>query len=116
MRTKAERLDEFFRRLAAAPAAASHDEAFRLLCDTLNRVEDELCDEPYDPSAWTTQDRMYPPQEDAARPVADHPAVTRYRSRGHNSFVAVNGAVEIRDMSNRALFEKPGADGKGVWE
>jgi hypothetical protein len=39
--TKPERLDEFFRRLAAAPAAASYEEGYRMLCETLNRVEDE---------------------------------------------------------------------------
>lgn len=114
--TKAERLDEFFRRLAAAPTAADSDEAYRLLCDTLNAVEDELSGEPYDPAAWRTQGRMYPPQADSARRVPDFPAVTRYRSKGHNSFVGTGGAIEIRDTAGRVLFTKAGADGKGVWE
>jgi len=114
--TKAERLDEFFRRLAAAPAVADREEAYRLLCETLNEVEDELSGEPFDPAAWMTQDRMYPPRGDNARPVAGSPGVTRFRSRGHNSFVADNGAIEIQDTNKVVLFAKPGADGKGVWE
>ncbi len=114
--TKSERLDEFFRRLAAAVPAASLASAWRLLGDTLNAVEDELSGEPYDPEAWMTQQRMYPPKEDNSRPVDDFPGVIRFRSRGHNSFIGANGAIEIQDTSKQVLFSKAGADGKGVWE
>lgn len=58
--TKQERLAEFLRRLMAAPAASSFDEAYRQLCDILNAVEDELTSIPFDPANWQTDGRMYP--------------------------------------------------------
>ena len=114
--TKSERLDELFRRLAAAAPAASLAAAWRLMGETLNAVEDELSGEPFDPEAWMSQQRMYPPKEDNSRPVAGFPGVVRFRSRGHNSFIGSNGAIEIQDTGKRVLFSKAGADGKGVWE
>lgn len=56
-----------------------------------NAVEDELSGEPFDPEAWMSQQRMYPPQEDNSRPVAGFPGVVR----GHNSFIGSNGAIEM---------------------
>ena len=114
MPTKAERLDEFFRRLASERAASSFEEAYGLLCETLNALEEELSGvEDYNPDSWRTQDRMYPPQRDNARPVRDYPGVTRFRSVGHNTFIGSNGAIEIQ-QANTVVFQKPGADGKDV--
>ena len=114
--SKSERLDEFFRRLAAADPVASLASAWRLLGNTLDAVEDEMSGEPNDPEAWMTQQRMYPPREDNSRPVAGFPGVIRFRSRGHNTFIGANGAIEICDTGKRVLFSKDGADGKGVWQ
>jgi hypothetical protein len=56
---------------------------------------------------------MYPFDDDSA---ADDLDVTAYRSRGHETFIAKNGAFEIRDArSGEVVIEKPGSDGKGVW-
>jgi len=113
---KAVRLAEFFQRLGGAPPAASATAALELVGSLLNAVEDELTDIPPDPERWMTDGRMYPPQLDSRRDVPDHPSVTRYRSRRHNTFIATNGAIEIRDIADQVLFRKSGADGKHVWK
>lgn len=114
--TKAQRLDEFFRRLQSAASARTHDEARELMESTLNNVEDQYSGVRFNPDAWRTDGRMYPVQDDNAADVPGTPNVTSYRSRRHETFVAANGAFEIRDTrTNRVLLAKAGADGKGVW-
>jgi hypothetical protein len=99
-----------------ASAAASSEEALDLIASTLTAVEDELTEIPADFTRWMTDGRMYPPQPDSRREVPDYPQVTRYRSRAHNTFIASNGAIEIRDLADQVLFRKAGADGKHVWK
>ena len=114
--SKSARLAELFRRLAAAPPAISAIEAKLLLDNTLNAVEDELTGVPFDPSAWATDNRMYPPQEDSRRVVPGRDDVARYRSRSHNTYIGANGAIEITSVDTReVLFKKAGADGNHVW-
>jgi hypothetical protein len=102
--------------MAIAPPATSAEEALDLIASTLTAVEDELTEIPADPTRWMTDGRMYPPQPDSRREVPDHLQVTRYRSRAHNTFVATNGSIEIRDLADHVLFRKAGADGKHVWK
>jgi hypothetical protein len=110
------RFDEFIRRLRALPPASSHDEARRQIEEMLNQVEDEFSGVPFDPAHHRTDGRMYPPQDDNASDVEGHVDVTSYRSRGHETFVAKNGAFEIRDIrKGQVVIHKPGSDGKGVW-
>jgi hypothetical protein len=78
-------------------------------------VEDELTGVPFDPAAWKTHDRMYPPQEDNRFAVPGRPDVARYRSRSHNTYIAENGAIEIWSVSGELLFRKAGADGDYIW-
>jgi hypothetical protein len=111
-----QRLREFLRRLRAAPAAGSFDEARQLVERTLNAVEDEMSGVPYDMDKWKTDGRMYPPQDDSERVVTGRPFVRRYRSRRHNTFIATNGALEIRTVDDEILLTKPGADGRFVWD
>jgi hypothetical protein len=112
--SKQERFEEFLRRLGQSPTASSHDEALTLLSETLNAVEDEMSDIPHQPDRWQTDGRMYPPQEDNARGLEERSDVTRYRSKGHNTYIRDNGAIEIQDINGATLFEKPGLDGRGV--
>ena len=113
--TKQERFGVFLERLEIAHAASSAEDALRLIGETLNAVENEMTDIPYDPAKFETDGRLYPPEADAAHPVADHPSVTRYRSRKHNTFISANGAIEIQDLDEQVWLAKPGADGNGVW-
>ncbi len=112
--SKDERFEEFLRRLGLAPAAESIAQALILLSTLLAEVEDELSDIPNSPQNWQTDGRMYPPQMDSARDVPGRSDLVRFRSRGHNTFVRENGAIEIRDLQNSMLFCKFGADGRGV--
>ena len=113
---RAERLKEFYRRLDALPPFRSAEEAMRKLAETLTAVEDELTSIPNDPENWRNDGRMYPPQEDSKSDTS-RPDVVRYRSRGHSTYVRSNGAIEIQTVGGRKLeFEKPGADGKKVWD
>lgn len=61
-----------------------------------------------------TDGRLYPPLDDMARPHG--PNVTRYRNRGHNTYVGNNGSIEIKTLPGTIIFEKPGADGRKVSE
>ena len=111
------RLTLFYERLKAAPAAGTRDQAYALLSDTLNAVEDEYSDMPNNPQNWQTDGRLYPPQTDRVFAVDNFPAVLRYNSFKHDTYIASNGAIEIRVISTGAVdFTKAGSNGKGVWE
>lgn len=112
--TKETRFVIFLERLAAKPSARTAQEALALLSGVLNEVEDELTEIPFDPGASATDGRMYPPQEDHARDVPERHDLVRYRSRGHNTYIRNNGAIEIQDLKKRVVFQKPGYDGAGV--
>lgn len=111
------RLQLFYERLQAAPAASTHDDSYVLLCDVLNAVEDEHSGVPSNPDNFKTDGRLYPPQPDRSHAVDGFPDVVRYRSSGHNTYIAKNGAIEVKVVAtNEVDFAKPGANGKGVWE
>ena len=110
------RLEEFFRRLSAAPDAGSFNEAFAQLIAILEAVEDELTRIPNAPDNWRDDGRIYPPQVDNMHPVPDHPRVRRFRSLGHNTYIGANGAVEIVAVGGKVELTKAGLDGRYVWE
>ena len=118
--SKAERLAEFFQRLGAANPVASFDEAYRLLCSTLDQVEDELSGQPNEPERWMTLGRMFPPQSDRTSSVEDC-EVKRFDNVGHVTYIAGNGAIEIRSKRRKegiiqVHFMKPGLDGRSIAE
>jgi len=111
--TKEERVAIFLDRLGKAAAATTAATGFRLVCETLNAVEDEHSGVPYNPAAWLDDGRLYPPQDDHARALSD--GVTVYRHRGHKTFIGANGAIVIWDIARRGVvFSKRGKDGKAV--
>lgn len=112
--SREERVAEFLKRLTEAEDADSDSMAFQLISDVLNAVEDEMTEIPYRPDQWQNENRMYPPEEDNARDVEGRPDLVRYRSRGHNTFIRSNGAIEIRNLAGKVLISKHGQDGKGV--
>ena len=73
MLPKVDRLRIILDRLASAPRAATHAEAFDQLADVIDAVEDELTHIPRDPNAWQSDGRIYPPQLDARRDVDGRP-------------------------------------------
>lgn len=88
--------------------------ALALIERTLNGVEDEFTEIPFNPGYEASDGRMYPPQKDSARDVAGNPQVTRYRSRKHNTYISSNGAIRIEDLKRQCLIDKPGASGKKI--
>jgi hypothetical protein len=113
---KRERLNEFFRRLLDALAVGTADEALQQVVTIMTGVEDERMGVPNIPENWREDGRMYPPQMDNMRPVPGHPRVQRFRTAGHNVFIGENGSLQIVAQDGTVELEKPGADGRGVWE
>ena len=119
MLDRKERIAEFLRRLDAAAAVGSHDEAFQLLSDTLNAVEDEFSGVTADPANYLNDGRLYPPQADNRRPVPGRPDLVRYRSKGHNTWIGSNGSIRIEDIPKGGTdpiccLDKAGIDGGKV--
>ncbi|WP_430245073.1 hypothetical protein [Neorhizobium sp. DAR64861/K0K2] len=112
MKDRQERLTIFLARLEACAPAATQEEAYSMLCSTLDQVENEFSGVPaYNGGAYE-DGRMYPPQADSARDVVGRSDLTRLRSRSHNTYIAINGAIRIEDISKNVLLEKSGANGK----
>jgi hypothetical protein len=112
--SKAKRFTEFLNRLRAAPATVSSQEAFELIARTLNAVEDEFSSIPFDPSRWLDDGRMYPAQADSARFDPARPDLVRYRSRMHNTWISVDGAIRIDEVNGPCLLNKPGQNGHSI--
>jgi hypothetical protein len=115
------RLEEFFRRLLAAPPVSNHEEAMQAMATILTAVEDEFSGIAYDPAETGTDGRLYPPKEQFRRPDSEWPGVRCYRQVAHKTFVAENGAIEIRALLRQGdavvetvLLEKSGRDGRKV--
>ena len=111
MPSKQERFAIFLERLASAPVASTMEEAFELIAQTLNAVENEFSGVPFAPNENLNDGRMYPPQADAARAVDGRQDLIRYRSRGHNTWISETGAIRIATApGNQIVFEKPGTN------
>lgn len=83
------------------------------MSETLNGVEDEFTDIPFNPETWMHDGRMYPPQEDNAR-CDVLPDVIRYRSRGHNVRIHASGAICIETPRGICLLSKPSSNGHRI--
>lgn len=104
--------------MKAAPPVATHDEAKALVDGTLNGVEDEFSGVPFDEERAGTDGRMYPPSEKFLDTKWSNRNVRCYRQTAHATFIAENGAIEIRPRRGHELgpirFEKQGRDGRKV--
>lgn len=107
---------EILQRLCDAPPAISGEQALTLIGSLLNAVEDQTTGIPFKPDQWASDGRMYPPMPDNAHDVPDRSDVTRYRSVGHNIWIAANGAILIKSLLDEVMIDKPGADGRKVGE
>lgn len=98
-----------------ASQASDFGSARRLIETTLNAVENEMTDRPFDPTAWESDGRMYPAQDDQVRSVPGRPDLRRLASIGHDTYIRDNGAIEIRERRTRkVLIRKSGTDGREV--
>lgn len=111
--TKTERLAEFFSRLTAAPSCSTFDEAYALICLTMDAVEDEMTSILNNPATWMTDGRMYPPQMDSLR-KSSRDDVKRFVSKGHSILIGENGAIAIQLQFGKVIFVKAGADGQEI--
>lgn len=118
--SKPDRLAEFLRRLSTAEPVRSWAEAYKLIQTTLDNVEDQLTDIPFNPDRWRSDGRMYAPLPDSIRTVPGSPGVRRYRSVAHHTFLGASGSIEIRSgsawESATVIFQKRGQDGLEVWD
>jgi hypothetical protein len=115
MLSRAERLEEFYRRLGAAPVASSFEEAYNQICDVMNEMEDELTTIPYDPTTFGRDQRLYPPQMDSEFADPNLIRARAFGNRKHTTIVGDNGAIQIVVTATRSeKFSKPGADGAGI--
>ena len=102
MKTKRERLQLIQARLAQAPCASTHDEAFAMLTNIVNEVEDEHSGVLYDPNAWMTDGRIYPPQLDSKK-SCDVAFARRYRTKGHHVFIGDHGAIVFQNVITQQI-------------
>ena len=116
--SKGKRLAEIFRRIGVAPACSTLDEAYQLLCGTMNEVEDELKPYPNEPDRWMELPRLFPPQTDRMSSV-EGCDVKRFDSLRHVTYIAGNGAMEVRSLrliegALKVHCTKAGSDVKSV--
>jgi len=114
-----ERLAEVFRRLERAAPADSFEEAYLLLCATVDQVEDELTGLPNEPADWKrTPRRLYPPKKDRMSSI-EGADIKRFDSLRHSTYIAANGAIEIQSCSKGQImvhYSKRGSDGRSIGE
>ncbi len=103
-----QRLDVFFRRLAAAPPASNADEAFRLICLLIEEVEDEFCPVPRrTPPPEDFTGRMYAPQADRVERLAN--GAMRVMTRRHRIYCGADGRINVfHRMSRIPVLNKDG--------
>lgn len=111
---RSDRFAQFLAALNNAPASVNFLTARELLDKTMNQVEDAHSGASFNPAAWITDGRMYPPLDDSER-QSDIPDARLFNSRGHRVYFGKNGAIRIENRTgpNRGqiVLDKPGLDG-----
>jgi len=111
-----DRLAEIFRRMGEATPCSSFETAYALLCTTMDEVEDELTNFPNEPDRYMEIKRLFPPQTDRMSSLEDCD-VKRFDNTRHVTYIASNGAIEVRSrrVQNgevKTHFRKAGSDGR----
>src|ERR1051325_3606880 len=106
-----ERLRVFYDRLRRTPPARNAEEAFRLICQTPEEVEEELCAVPKQiPPPKSFNGRMYLPQPDNVTVAEDKSLWVK--TRHHRIMIKSNGPFVIfREMPHNTFlteFQKEG--------
>ena len=103
-----ERLDEVYRRLRMSSQVGSGEAALRQLCETLEKVEDELSGiskKSPPPPPGAADGRMYCPLDDHVLKRADGSIVAL--TRGHRIEIAADGRMKIvNKVTGLVEFEK----------
>lgn len=111
---RVERIALFIAALEEAQPEANWTSARELLDVTLRQIEDAHSGAPFDPDKWTSDGRMYPPQDDLERP-SDILGARLFYSRGHRLYFGENGAIRIENRTGpdrgKIVLNKPGRDG-----
>jgi hypothetical protein len=105
------RLAEFFRRLAATPAASNAREALALVSTVLDQVEEQFSGMPRrapPPGPGSFDGRMHPPLNEHVASAPDGGLVAL--TRGHRILCSANGAIRIQRRAGPVVFLKPGKD------
>jgi hypothetical protein len=131
--SKADRVKSFFTELGKLPPAASGLEAYAQIANLLNSLEDKYGIPWRLPRLFDENNRdprLYPPQPHYFHKVEDFPGLMAMVHSKSVCFISPMGAIEFqkRDRpfnpaaidystsTETAIFKKPDAYGKGVWD
>ncbi|MBK8253666.1 MAG: hypothetical protein IPK82_13490 [Polyangiaceae bacterium] len=120
IKTKPERVQLLFQELTNAAPQSNEPDVLRLIEEKLDIIEDAYSGVPKDPKHFETKKldgRLYAPHP-VFKVASRRPGCTCYRQAGHKTYIAANGAFRIVAVTpgggERVVFDKAGADGKGV--
>lgn len=117
--SKPERLALCMKKLEESEPVSNMEDAYELLCNSMNSIEDTHSGVPYDPGNYIDDGRLYPPLKDNRFSIQGREDVVRYRSRGHNIFLSSEGGIKIQTSGKHGqgivvYLNKPGKSGKYV--
>lgn len=119
IKTKPERVQLLFQELTNAAPQSTEPGVLRLIEETLDLIEDAYSGVPKNPMHFETikpDGRLYAPHPQF-KIASRRPGCSCYRQAAHKTYVAANGAFRIVAMTSAGedvVFDKAGADGKGV--
>lgn len=131
MKSKADRVKLFLEKLNFAAPATTGLLAYKLICQTINQIEDGVFGHDYwkPPRSFLTEpttDRLYPSSYDSMFPVSGWPDVTMIIHIRELIFISSSGAIQIQkkvevdtpycDRYGKILLDKQAADGSRVWD
>lgn len=134
--SKHRRLEEIFRYLVTMPAASTSLEAYKLLAEAIDHVEDKFLGAHTYKLKLTrkplvnTRGRIYVPQLESIVPVPRYRGVHLLITAQHVTLLSRHGAIEVQhklhedkeglivhfeERHDQVLLQKPDFEGHGVW-